>query len=65
LAPLVILENNAWAVTTTLAIFGGEKVVTSSGGYLLWSSAWAEADRLENMQSGLRDFLAKEEILNR
>ena len=64
-APLVILENNAWAVTSTLAIFGGEKVVTSSGGYLLWNSAWPEAERVDDMQGGLRDFLAKEEVLNR
>jgi hypothetical protein len=64
-APMVILENNAWAVTTTLAIFGGEKVVTSSGGYLLWNTAWPEAERVDSMQTGLRDFLAKEEVLNR
>jgi hypothetical protein len=64
-APMVILENNAWAVTSTLAIFGGEKVVATSGGYLLWNTAWPEAERVDDMQSGLRDFLAKEEILNR
>lgn len=65
LAPLVIHENNAWAVTTTLAIFGGEKVVTAPGGYLLWNSAWPDAERVDNMQSALRDFLSKEELLNR
>jgi hypothetical protein len=64
-APMVILENNAWAVTTTLAIFGGEKVVAAPGGYLLWNSAWPQADQVGNMQSALSDFLSKEELLNR
>lgn len=62
---MAILENNAWAVTTTLAIYSGEKVITVPGGYLLWNTGWPEADRVSNMQSALADFIAKEEMLSR
>jgi len=64
-APMAILENNAWAVTTTLAIFGGEKTVTAPGGNLMWNSGWPQADQVSNMQSALGSFLSKEEQLNR
>ena len=64
-APMAILENNAWAITSTLAIFGGDKVVTAPGGYMLWNFTWPQADQVGNMQSALSDFLSKEELLNR
>lgn len=64
-APLAILENNAWAVTTTMAIFGGERLITIQGGYVMWNAGWTVAERTEDMQSAQRDFLAKEALLNR
>lgn len=64
-APLYILENNAWAVTATMAIAGGEKYLILPGGYMMWDAAWPDSDRLNNMMSALSDFLSKEEMLNK
>ena len=65
LAPPVIVENNAWAITVTIAIFSGEKTVTLSGGNLVWNSAWPADSQVSMMQSSLANFLAKEEMLNK
>jgi hypothetical protein len=65
LAPLVILENNAWAVSGTLAVADGQKFYILPGGYVMWDSSWPAADRTNNMESALNDFLSKEEMLNK
>jgi len=64
-APTILYENNAWAVTVTLAIFSGEKTVTLPGGNLVWNSAWPAASQVSQMQSTLTDFLTKEEMFNK
>ncbi len=65
MAPALILENNSWAVTSTLAIFSGEKTITVSGGTMLWNTLWPADSRVENMQKALADFLSKEEMFNK
>ena len=64
-APMAILENNAWAVGTTLGIFGGEKEITASGGYVIWYSGWPKDQQISNMQTAMADLVQKEEQLNR
>jgi hypothetical protein len=63
-APLIVLENNAWVVTTVEAVASGTKYLTMPGGYLLWSAAWPEGDRNNNMEAALKDFLAHEAQLS-
>jgi hypothetical protein len=64
-APMAVMENNAWAVTSTLGIFGGEKLITAQGGYVMWNSTWPQSDQVANMQSALGEYLSKEALLNR
>jgi len=64
-APLFILENNAWAVTATLAVADRQKFLTLPGGYLMWNSSWPDADKVNNMETALDDFLNQEEGLSK
>lgn len=64
-APLYIEENNAWAVTATMAVAGGERYLTLPGGYLMWDASWPDADKVNNMVSALDDFLSKEALLSK
>jgi hypothetical protein len=63
--PLYIEENNAWAVTATMAVASGEKYLTLPGGYLMWDASWPDADKVNNMVSALDDFLSKEALLSK
>lgn len=64
-APLYFLESNAWAVTATIAVSGGERFLTLPGGYMMWDLSWPADDRLKNMEAALSDFLTKEELLTK
>ncbi len=64
-APLYIEENNAWAVTATMAVAAGEKYLTLPGGYLMWDASWPDADKVNNMVSALDDFLSKQALLSK
>jgi hypothetical protein len=64
-APLYIEENNAWAVTATMAVAAGEKYLTLPGGYLMWDASWPDADKVNNMVTALDDFLGKESLLSK
>jgi hypothetical protein len=63
-APLILLENNAWVVTTVEAVSSGTKFLTLPGGYLLWNSAWPAGERNDDMESALKSFLANEAQLS-
>jgi hypothetical protein len=63
-APFIINESNAWVVTSVAAIVGGQKYLTLLGGYLFWNSAWPAAQRNDNMEAALKDFLANEALLS-
>ncbi len=63
-APLILLENNAWVVTTVEAVSSGTKFLTMPGGYLLWNSTWPAGERNDNMEAALKDFLAHEAQLS-
>ncbi len=63
-APFLINENDAWVVTSIAAIVGGQKYLTLPGGYLFWNSAWPAAQRDDNMEAALKDFLGNEALLS-
>ncbi|MGO8756853.1 MAG: hypothetical protein ACLQG3_01895 [Terracidiphilus sp.] len=63
--PAVILESDAWVVTTIAAVTGGQKYFTLPGGYLVWDSNWPAADRNDKIDQVLKDFLANEALLSR
>ena len=65
IAPLAILENNAWAVSSTLAVSAAQKFYVLPGGYLMWNWAWPGTDRVNNMESALNDFLSKDQMLSK
>jgi hypothetical protein len=63
-APLILLENNAWVVTTVAAISSGQKFLALPGAYLLWNGTWPEGQRNDNMGAALKSFLANEAQLS-
>jgi hypothetical protein len=58
------LEYRAWQTTVLSSIAMGQKTLTSPGGYLLWNSGWAAADRGKMMDEGIKTFLTNWELLN-
>jgi hypothetical protein len=64
-APFLVNENDAWVVTSIAAIVGGQKYLTLPGGYLFWNVAWPAAQRDDNMEAALKDFLSNEALLSR
>jgi hypothetical protein len=58
-APAIIMENDAWVVTTITTVIAGQKFLTLSGGYQLWNSNWAPADRNDKMGAALKDYLSQ------
>ncbi len=58
--PPYVMENNAWVVSSSIAVAEGVHYLTMPGGYLLWNPAWTDADRSDNMKSALDSFLTQE-----
>ena len=63
-APLILLENDAWVVSSLTAIVDGQKFLTLPGGYLLWNRSWPADQRNDNMEAALKAFLANEALLS-
>jgi hypothetical protein len=63
-APAIILESNAWVVTSVTTIGSGLKFLTAPGGYVMWDANWSAAARNDKMQTALKDFLASEALLS-
>jgi hypothetical protein len=59
------LEYRAWQTTVLSAVAGQQKTLTLPGGYLLWNSAWASADRGKMIDEGITAFLADWEALKK
>jgi len=64
-APAYILEYDGWGITAVAAAISGQKYLTLPGGYLLWNVGWAAADRQNDMDAALKDFLSNEARLSR
>jgi len=64
-APAIILENDAWVVTSIPVMASRQKFLTLPGGYLFWNSGWPEAERNDKMNTALNDFLTNEAMLSR
>jgi len=65
IAPLYVLEHNAWVVAATGAVSAGERYLTLPGGYLMWNAAWPSSDQIGNMETALDDFLSKQDLLSK
>lgn len=64
-APLYIHEYNAWIMTASDAVASGIKLLIMPGGYIAWNGAWTPSDRVSNMDQALKEYLAKEALLNK
>ncbi len=64
-APLYVMEYNAWTMTAAAALVSGPKFLTLPGGYVAWSSTWAQADRTTNIDDAIKGFLSNEAALTR
>jgi hypothetical protein len=62
--PLFVAEYNAWTMTVFGAVMSGQKTLGLPGGDLLWNSAWEQGDRNANIDTALRDYLAKTAALS-
>ncbi len=51
------LEARAWSATILVAVSQKEKTLTLPGGYLLWNSAWSDAERQKALPGALSGFL--------
>jgi len=51
------LEYRAWQTTVLSAVGSRQKMLTLAGGYLIWNSAWAPADRSKMVDEGIASFL--------
>lgn len=58
------LESRAWATTLLDTIASKQKTLTLPGGYLLWNSAWPQADMNKNVNDAVVHFLLNEELLH-
>ena len=63
-APVRVLENNAWVMSTEAAIFSTQKYVTLPGGYLMWNTKWPQPEQVQNMGDALKAFLTTEEMMD-
>jgi hypothetical protein len=63
--PPFILEYNAWSMTITAAVFGGQKTLTLSGGTLAWDLSWPPAERTDKMNEAINTYLNKFAAINR
>jgi hypothetical protein len=57
------LEAKAWQIGAFSAVPNQIKTVTLPGGYVLWNSAWAPADRGKSLITALTGYLADEELI--
>lgn len=64
-APAIILESDAWTVSTLIAITSGQKYMTLPGAYLLWDADWPAADRNAKIEQVIKDYVANEAMLSR
>lgn len=51
------LEYRAWRTTVLSAVASKQKTLRLPGGYLVWNSAWAAADRNKLVDEGIDSFL--------
>lgn len=51
------LEFRAWQTTVLTAVAFQQKTLTVPGGYVIWNSAWAAADRNKIVNEGITGFL--------
>jgi hypothetical protein len=56
--PIFVSEYNAWTMTVLGAAMDQQKTLGMPGGYVAWNGAWPQAERNDNIDKALRDYLA-------
>ncbi len=56
--PMFVSEYNAWTMSVLGAAMDGLKTLGLPGGFLAWNGAWQQDSRNEDIDKGIRDFLA-------
>lgn len=62
--PPFVLEYNAWSMAVTSAVMGGEKLMTLSGGPVVWNLSWPAEQRQDKLNDGVNKYL-KSVAINR
>jgi hypothetical protein len=62
---LLQLEARAWSATILTAVDQKEKVLMLPGGYVLWNSAWSEADRQKFLPGAVSGYVTDWAALGR
>jgi len=65
IAPPFIFEYNGWSMTVTSAVMGGVKQMSLSGGPMVWSLDWPEAQRSDKMIESITTYLNKSVSINK
>jgi hypothetical protein len=63
--PLFLLDNRAWVTTILDTVASKQKTLTLPGGYLIWDSAWPQADANRKVEDAVTSFLESEELLSK
>jgi hypothetical protein len=58
------LENRAWVTTILSTIAARQKTLTLPGGYLIWNSAWPQAESNQKLGEAVSGFVGTEELLH-
>ncbi len=58
-------EANSLVVTVVSVVTSGEKFLTLPGGHMVWNVNWPAAERNDQMQSAINDYLGQEMLLSR
>jgi hypothetical protein len=64
-AGLYDLETHAWMITVLDVFVNKQKTLTLPGGYLVFNTAWPQADMNKTVGEAIDGFLATEELLHR
>ncbi len=64
-APLFLLDDRAWVTTILDTVASKQKTMTLPGGYLIWNSAWPQADSNQKVEDAVTGFLTNEELLGK
>jgi hypothetical protein len=64
-AGLFDLESHAWAITILDAYISKQKTLTLPGGYLVFNTAWPQADMNKTVGDAIDGFLLNAELLHR
>ncbi len=65
IAPLYVMESNAWAITVSGAMASRQKTLTLNGGYVVWDATWTSSDISSNFSNAMNAYLTNQALLGR